>query len=634
MCSVIGQIELGDSKINHDEIIRLSSLIKHRGPDDEGYFSDEKVALAFNRLSIIDLKTGNQPINAYNVVSIFNGEIYNFKEIKKELSNKGYKFKTNSDSEVIPIAYKAWGKDFFKKLRGMFAICIYDLNLKKVFLARDHVGIKPLYYFKINSKIVFASEIKALINHSAFKKEIDYNGISSYLLHRYTINNRSNFFKNINSVNEGSFLEIDLEKKQINNKEYYELNINRDIKDKGEKYYTELIHEKLVNSINRHLISDVPISIFLSGGLDSSLISSIASKNLKYKLNTFSVGFEESDYDESNYAKEVSGYINSNHNNIKIDKTNFIDNLKEIIKIKSTPVSIPHEYPLYRLSSEIKKKNKVVLSGEGADEFFGGYARVQNCAIDFLKLKRIGKFSKNDIIQKIFSLDKNFDYQNNFIDYFFYKYNWFSEKEVKELFFSNVINDDNLNNAKEPWIELLNKNRNLSFFDTSLLFFQKNHLKCLLNRLDSLTMANSLEARVPFLDLDLIQAINSVPFHYKIRWKSFFNKIASIFSNNFEFSEKYDLNKFLLRKISENYLPKQICYRKKSGFPLPMNQWMQDNRVQEILFDQTTKDRGLYNIKFIENLFKKRNDDDIYDFNGKKIWMILNLELWMREFID
>ena len=634
MCSILGQINFGKNQTDNEELKKLNSLLKHRGPDDEGYFNDEYVSLAFNRLSIIDLKKGNQPIKTYNIVSIFNGEIYNFKELKKELKEKGFKFHTNADSEVIPVAYKAWGIESFKKLKGMFAICIYDIERKKIFLARDQIGIKPLYYFLLNDGIFFGSEIKSLISHSRFKKKINYDAVTSYLLHRYPINNKSGFFKNINLVNEGNYIEIDLERKKIFENEYYELKINRENIDRGEKYYLELIEDKLNQSINRHLISDVPISVFLSGGLDSSLLSSIASKKLNYKLNTFSVGFKDAKYDESNFAQEVSNYIGSNHSKIEINKSNFVENITDIIKIKSSPVSIPHEYPLFLLSSEIKKKNKVVLSGEGADEFFGGYSRVQKCAIDYLKLKKFGILSNINIINNIFSLDKNFNFKKNFTDYFFFKYNWFSENEINNLFSGNLITNNNFNNAKEPWVELADKNNDLSFFDLSLIFFQKNHLKCLLNRLDSLTMANSLEARVPFLDIDLIEAINTVPFKYKIKWKSFMSKFKSIFSNNFAYSEKYDINKYLLRKVSKKYLPHNISTRKKSGFPLPMNNWMKNDVIKDILFDQTTSSRELYDMRFIHNLFRKRDNNDIYDFNGKKIWMILNLELWMREFFD
>ena len=634
MCSILGQINFGKNRTNNEELKKLNSLLKHRGPDDEGYFNDEYVSLAFNRLSIIDLQTGNQPIKTYNIVSIFNGEIYNFKELKKELIDKGYKFKTNSDSEVIPVAYKAWGTQFLKKLRGMFAICIYDLDKKKIFLVRDQVGIKPLYYFLINDGIIFASEIKSLINHSKFKKKINYNAITSYLSHRYTVNNKSLFFKNLKQVNEGSFIEISIKNQKISEHEYYNLTVKTESTDRGENYYLELIEDKLQQSVNRHLISDVPISVFLSGGLDSSLLSSMTSKKLEYEINTFSVGFDNINYDESNFANLVSKYIGSNHNNIKIQKSNFLENIKKIIKIKSTPASIPHEYPLYLLSSEIKKKNKVVLSGEGADEFFGGYARMQKSAVDFIKLKKFGRFSKINLIKKIFSLDSNFDYKKNFLNYFFYKYNWFSNKDIKNLFLDNLITDENFNDAQKPWLDLINKNKNLNLFDLSLLFFQKNHLKCLLNRLDSLTMANSLEARVPFLDLDLIESINSVPFKYKIKWNSNFSKFASLFSNNFNYSEKFDKNKYLLREISKKYLPTIISNRKKSGFPLPMNDWMNSLQVKEILLDQKTLSRGLYNEKYLNKIIETKDDKDLYDFNGKKIWMIINLEIWMREFID
>ena len=178
MCSILGQINFGKNQTDNEELKKLNSLLKHRGPDDEGYFNDEYVSLAFNRLSIIDLKKGNQPIKTYNIVSIFNGEIYNFKELKKELKEKGFKFHKNADSEVIPVAYKAWGIESFKKLKGMFAICIYDIERKKIFLARDQIGIKPLYYFLLNDGIFFGSEIKSLISHSRFKKKINYDAVT------------------------------------------------------------------------------------------------------------------------------------------------------------------------------------------------------------------------------------------------------------------------------------------------------------------------------------------------------------------------------------------------------------------------------------------------------------------------
>ena len=259
---------------------------------------------------------------------------------------------------------------------------------------------------------------------------------------------------------------------------------------------------------------------------------------------------------------------------------------------------------------------------------------MQKSAVDFIKLKKFGRFSKINLIKKIFSLDSNFDYKKNFLDYFFYKYNWFSNKDIKNLFLDNRITDENFNDAQKPWLDLINKNKNLNLFDLSLLFFQKNHLKCLLNRLDSLTMANSLEARVPFLDLDLIESINSVPFKYKIKWNSNFSKFASLFSNNFNYSEKFDKNKYLLREISKKYLPTIISNRKKSGFPLPMNDWMNSRQVKEILLDQKTLSRGLYNEEYLNKIIQTKDDKDLYDFNGKKIWMIINLEIWMREFLD
>ena len=508
MCSILGQINFEENKINHKEIMNLNSMLKHRGPDDEGYYRDANTSLAFNRLSIIDLKNGNQPVNTYNIVSIFNGEIYNFKELKIELIEKGFKFKTKSDSEVIPVVYKAWGIDGFKRLRGMFSICLYDLNIKKIFLVRDQIGIKPLYYFLINDGIIFASEIKSLINHSKFKKEINYNAITSYLSHRYTVNNKSLFFKNIKQVNESSFIEISIKNKKISEHEYYNLTVKTESTDRGENYYLELIEDKLQQSVNRHLISDVPISVFLSGGLDSSLLSSMTSKKLDYRINTFSVGFDNINYDESNFANLVSKYIGSNHNNIKIQKSNFLENIKKIIKIKSTPASIPHEYPLYLLSSEIKKKNKVVLSGEGADEFFGGYDRVFDWSL------------KNR-----FTVEK-------FCDFYCY----------------NKINKDSLEflNLKK----FFNKLKKLSCFEKVKFFFIKFHLPILLRRLDFSLMSEGIEGREPFLSKEVF--------------------IESMKYNKNELMRD-KLGKRPLRTISKKYFGQKFASLKKVGFPIDMS---------------------------------------------------------------
>tara|TARA_B100000700_G_scaffold317740_1_gene409627 strand:- start:322 stop:1197 length:876 start_codon:yes stop_codon:yes gene_type:complete len=287
---------------------------------------------------------------------------------------------------------------------------------------------------------------------------------------------------------------------------------------------------------------------------------------------------------------------------------------------------------MYLLSKRMKQDITVVLSGEGADEFFGGYSRVQNSAFDFLKGKFFSKFSNKKFFKKIFSIDEEFDFKNkNYLDYFFYVYKWFSFEEKDKLFSDDIKNQFNKDKIKEPWSQIINNYKENDFYDQTLLMFQKNHLQCLLDRLDMMTMANSIEARVPFLDHRIIEFINTVPFEYKIRWKSKINKFKSLFSNNFKFSEKYDTNKYLLRKLGKKLLPQSTAGEKKLGFPLPMNNWMNDNRIKEILLDKQTLNRNIFKKDSVEKLFMKNNNsNDPYDFDGKKIWMMVNFELWMR----
>jgi len=635
MCSILGLIDF-DNKypLKNEKIFNLNKLLSHRGPDDEGYFNDEYISLAFNRLSIIDLNAGNQPIIKNDIISIFNGEIYNFKLIRKELETLNYKFETNTDSEIIPYAFNEWGVNFVKKLSGMFSIALYDRKKGKTYLFRDRVGIKPLFYSDINDGLIFSSEVKGIINFPGFEKKIDYTGLYSYLSFRYPANNNNYFFKNIKRLNPGHYLEIDINSKKVTENQYWKLSINKPKYENSEKFYLEKLDQLLNNSVQSHLQSDVPVGVFLSGGLDSSLIAAIATKHHVGKLKTYSVGFKEAKYNEGDKANLISRHINSEHTEIIIEKKDFFENLQKIIEVKDVPISIPHEYPLYALTQKMKGEVKVVLSGEGADEFFGGYSRVQKSPFDYKKNKLIQKFTKSALIKEVFSIEKNFDFKNkNLLDYFFEKYNWFNFNETNELLNDEIMNEIDLKSVIEPWDENFNNNKDKSY-DQVLSLFQKNHLQCLLDRLDIMTMANSIEARVPFLDNAVIEFINNVPFKYKIKWKSSYHMFKSLFSNSSIYTENNDINKYLLRKCSEKYLPQNTTMEKKLGFPLPMNEWMKDEKIKEILLDDTSLNRKIFKKDGIEKLLKfKKESNDPYDFSGKKIWMILNIELWMRAYI-
>jgi len=625
MCGICGIVDFNNKISDKKKLTNMmSEKLTHRGPDDKGDFDNDFVSLGFKRLSILDIKNGNQPMTnkKKSIISIFNGEIYNFKEIKKELEETGYSFFSNSDSEIIPYAFEKWGIDFIKKLNGMFSIAIYDKENKSFYLVRDRLGIKPLYYFKHDKTIVFSSEINSIISVPFFKKRVNFKAVSSYLSFRYPTEDDEIFFKDLKRVPPGNYIKITPDKDSAF--KYWSIPFPETSTTHKESYYLEKLDYLLNLSVKRQLISDVPLGVFLSGGLDSSLLSAIAAKYIGKNLSTYSVTLSEEGYDESKKAKLVSKYLETNHCEVLLKKTNFLENLTHLIKVKGVPASIPHEYALYLLSKEMKKKITVVLSGEGADEFFGGYSRVQKSPFDYSKLKFLKKLG--------FSSKKT--PFNNFFEFVLNRYNWFSPMQKNNLFndkFKEQINNDNELNLS--WKETLYEGSLNENYNKILYMFQSKHLQCLLDRLDSMTMAAGIEARVPFLDHELVEFINTVPFEYKIKWKSNFHKIISLVTSSEKYSEKNDINKYLLRKVSENYIPKEISKAKKLGFPIPLNEWIKDSKVEDMLLGKNSKSKEFYDKEELKNIIQMKDGKE-FDFSGKRVWMLLNIELWMRQHFD
>ncbi len=639
MCGLACIINFQDGVSENSDIEKMTAAISHRGPDDSGFFKNTFVHFGFRRLSIIDIDKGHQPMKSIDdrYIIIFNGEIYNFKDIRSKLQNKGYKFKTNCDTEVIIYSYDMWGKDCMKQFNGMFAFVIYDQLKQEIFIARDRMGIKPLYYTKINNNFIFSSEIKALLQFENIKKIPNYKSISSYLTFRYTYDENS-FFEDIVKVKPGSYITIN--KKGLEKSSYWSLPFHNEKNDLGEKFYLEKTEELLSNAVGRRLISDVSLGALLSGGLDSSLVVSIMSSLSKEKINSYSIGFDKIEYDESKYAKIVADHCGAEHLHLNLSKNQYIDNLISMIKKKDAPLSIPHEQALYLICKELKKHTTVVISGEGADELFGGYGRVQKSPMDYKKILFLKKYFSKNIYNKltnIFGLPKNIHEIDSHQKYFFSVYNWMPIEEKLNLF-TNQMNE-NIEFDKDLidfWGEDFEFTKHGNPYDQVLYLFEKNHLGCLLDRLDIMSMASGVEARVPFVDHELIEFASSIPVHYKLKWKSKFHKVKSIFKNSFAVSETDDISKYILRKIGYKNLPKEIVERKKKGFPVPLDDWLHSgmiNSAKEILLDSKTTSRNIFNKKKLEYLLNNKQNLQ-YDFWGKKIWMLMNTELWFRQFID
>ncbi|MBL7147244.1 MAG: asparagine synthase (glutamine-hydrolyzing) [Nanoarchaeota archaeon] len=637
MCGITGVLDLkGKSKLSKKIAIDMTKVLKHRGPDDSGIFLDKGIFLGHRRLSIIDLsKNGHQPMSdkEKKIWITFNGEIYNFQEIKNILIQKGYKFFSKSDTETIINAYKEWGISCLERFNGMFAFALWDKN--ELYLVRDRLGVKPLYYSVFDGKLIFASEIKSILAYPKFKRKPNLKAISSYLSYRYVLGEET-LFENINQLLPGHFIKV--KDGEIIKKEYWDIKLTLKKKDLGEKYYLKKIQNLVTSATKRRMISDVPLGAYLSGGLDSSVIVAIMSKLKTDRFKTFTVGFQEEGFNEFEYSKKVAEKCDVDHKEILLSCKDYIKTLKKLIKYKDLPLSVPNEVPLYLMSKELKKDITVVLSGEGADEVFGGYGRLFRSPFDYKRLKLREKLP-NPIKKSLFkNLNKKYKHKkfSSELDHFLYLYSYFPFEEKKFLFneeMNKLINNDE--NLKYIFNRYFNKCPKLSYYDKILYTFEKLHLPGLLGRVDNATMATSVEARPPFVDYELVEFLFSIPFKYKIKWKSLSSRIKSLTKTSDDISENLDITKYLLRKSFSGDLPGIILKRKKQGFPVPLDKWFKTELVayaQNLLLRKDAKINEIIDQKnlkiWIENNLKFGKDK----LFGQKLWMLLNVEFWMEEY--
>lgn len=610
MCGICGFTKENILASDKGLIKRMNDLLWHRGPDEEGYFYDKNIALGHRRLSIIDLKKGKQPMETERYVIVFNGEIYNFQDLRRGLKKRGYSFKTDSDTEVLLKMYEAYQEKCIDYLEGMFAFAVWDKKKKELFIARDRLGVKPLYYTILNKEIIFASEIKSILICPGFKKRLNIKVLNSYFQYRYIVGNET-FFEGIYGLLAGHFLKFKQEEKSLIIKEYWHLPLIAEKKDRGEDYYIQKTRELILKSVEKRMISDVPLGAYLSGGLDSSIIVS-AMANLKKRepIQTFTIGFKEEGFNEFKYATLVAEKLKTKHHEILLEAKDYFREMENLIRYKDAPLAVPNEVPLYLMSKELKKYITVVLSGEGADELFAGYGRIFR---SYLEFKNNGRY----------------------LDFFLEKYNYVSDNDLAKFFSSDIL--DEINKEKYSYSvfrDYFNKIEKLETEDKALYIFQNIHLQGLLQRVDMTTMAASVEGRVPFVDdHNLIEFTNEIPFNYKIKWKSQQAEKKAIKEKlkAEEISENLDIPKYLLKKAFEDFLPKAILERKKIGFPVPLDNWFKgrfQNYAKNILLDRKTTERGIFNKEYLGS------GEFLRDLSGINIWMMINLELFLRKYFD
>jgi asparagine synthase (glutamine-hydrolysing) len=595
MCGISGIININNNKVDKFEIEEINNLIQHRGPNGEGFYFGENFAFGHRRLSIIDLsEDGSQPMfydDKY--IIIFNGEIYNYIEIKEELQENGINFKTKSDTEVILASYDFWGQDCIKYFNGMWSFCIYDKHKGTLFCSRDRYGVKPFYYTIIDNKFIFGSEIKQLLY---FNKDryANINLMVDYLVGYDEHNINDTFFEGIHKLPASHNLIYDLSNHEFKLEKYYELIVNHNIRKLNLKESLELVEEEFKRSIKIRMRSDVMVGTCLSGGLDSSTIASYASKvyvNSENKFTAIHAKSVDKDTDESEFAKIVADASNIDLIIVEPGEEAFFNVINDIIKIHEEPFSGPSLYMQYFVFKKARQNNCIVmLDGQGGDEVFLGYERYYLATLKYLSLL--------DKIRLITSITKytRYSYKQIIALLFFYRFPWihsfFQKNRAKFIkkeylkFLSLSEFDTNLKNYK-----------NIDFLQKSELF--QFVLPQLLKVEDKNSMANSIESRLPFLDYKLIETVYSVNNSYKIQ------KMWS---------------KYLMRTMIENKLPDSIVWRrKKIGFAAPTDTWLKNKRffLEEI-------EKSLI-LKQILNYIPTSISDGL-------MWKLYNISVWEREF--
>ena len=607
MCGFVG---FTGGLAQREEVLQeMMDAIIHRGPDSAGTYIDDDIALGFRRLSIIDLDSGSQPMYNENrdMVIVFNGEIYNYKELRDELIKKGHVFANNADTEVLIHGYEEYGEELLTKLRGMFAFVIWDSKKKKLFAARDFFGIKPFYYALVDGQLVFASEIKSILKYTPYKKEMNRDALENYLTFQYSVLPET-FFKGIYKLMPSHCLTF--ENGRLDIKRYWEPVFEPD-ENTGLPEMVDRIDSAMQDSIKMHKVSDVEVGSFLSSGVDSSYVAACFNGD-----KTFTVGFDYEKYNEIDYAKSLSEKIKIDNYSKLISTDEYWNILPTVQYHMDEPLADPSAVALYFVSKTAAEHVKVSLSGEGADEFFGGY----NIYREPFSLRPITRLPRP--IRKFLGAcasaipfrvkGKNYlirgskDVEERFIGNAFL----FNEKD-REKILRNPSGRYNHMELTKPYYD---KVKNLD--DTTKMQYIDIHfwlIGDILLKADKMSMANSLEVRVPFLDRKVFEVARHVPLKYKVTKEN---------------------TKFAMRQAAHRYLPDMVAEKKKLGFPVPIRIWLRDDEYYNIVKEAFTS-------KAAEEFFKTDEIVKLLDGhkdgkadNSRKIWAIYMFLVWHKRFFE
>jgi asparagine synthase (glutamine-hydrolysing) len=634
MCGICGVMTLDhDRGVERSGLEAMNRRIVHRGPDDGGFYVSGNVGLAMRRLSIIDVQAGHQPLSNEDgtVWVVYNGEIYNHNDLRPLLEERGHRYRTRTDTETIVHLYEEYGRDCVQHLRGMFAFALWDARRRRLFAARDRLGIKPFYYRHSADVFLFGSEIKAILAYPGVQAEFNRAVLPEYLAFGYLAGSDT-FFTGVKKLLPGHTLELD-ENGEFRLERYWDLTTPPESEKKPKSFYINTYREMLEGAVSSHLMSDVPLGVFLSGGVDSSAVAALMTKIRREPIETFSVGYEEAPYSELPYAGLVSKHIGSVHHEVRVGCREFFDALPRLIWHEDEPIVWPSSVALYFVAELAREHVTVVLTGEGSDETLAGYTRypwtLWNSRLDGIYrhavpagLRRrfrkalqesawIGANVRRKLSHSFLARDGN-SWASFYFENF---YCAFSAAEQAEL-----LGDD----LREEFRALPTTayRNSLAYWDCSsgdligrLLYTDiKTYLVELLMKQDNMSMAASIESRVPFLDHVLVEFAASIPARFQTRGLE---------------------GKLILKAAVEDLLPESIIHRRKLGFPTPWSGWLagpQLDVIEGFLIEPRSLERGLFRPDSVRRLFAEHRARHVDHYD--RIWRLLNLELWHRVFID
>jgi asparagine synthase (glutamine-hydrolysing) len=625
MCGFVGIINDRDQAVDFNVLSEMAATLDHRGPDDEGHLLEGSIGFYHKRLSIIDLETGGQPMTSGDITVVFNGEIYNYVELREELKKKGHVFKTQSDTEVIIKAYEAYGLDAVNKLNGMFAFLLYDRRKDRLVAARDHFGIKPLYYTFNGGNLMLASEIKALLKHPRVATLPDYDSIQEYLTFQYALD-CDTLFCGIHKLPPGHCLVFDLSAVKSRLLKYWEPDFSIDIHH-TQAYFVYTLRQLLEDTVKIQLRSDVSLGAYLSGGMDSSMVAILAAAEYPGKLKTFTGAFREgSQFDETEYAYEAAKACQAEIFEIYPTEAQFIDSLPMLIYHMDEPAAGPGLFPQYMVSKLAAQQVKVVLGGQGGDEIFGGYTRFIIAYLEqALKGAIYESHEEGEHIVSLSSILSNLPtlrqyvpmlrrfWSNGIFEPMDRRYFQLIDRNEGELsvFSSDFRESFDRKRIFSRFQHVFNNPNTLSYYNKMVHYDMVASLPALLHVEDRVSMANSIESRVPILDRRIVELVTSMPPGMKFKGAEM---------------------KYLLKKAVKDILPKKIYERKdKMGFPVPLHHWARNKAksfFQDVLLSKACRERGLFNMPEVEHLIQ---DENAF---GRRLWGLMCLELWFQTFID